>query len=98
MLIKKERIPVLQLLCVGILPSPIKKFYYRLRGYKIGRNVSLSLGSVIIGKDVEIDDHVKIGFLSMVRGRQIRIRRYVKIGSLSVIDTEKIFLDEDARI
>lgn len=98
MLIKKERIPVLQLLLVGFLPSAVKKFYYRLRGYKIGKNVRLSLGSVIIGKEVEIGDHVKVGFLTMLRGRKITIQRHVKIGSLSVIDTEKIFIDEDARI
>lgn len=98
MLIKKERIPVLQLLFVGVLPSFLKKAYYRLRGYKIGKNVQLSLGCVIIGKDVEIGDHVKVGFLTMIRGRSITLKRYVRIGSMSVIDTEKIYIDDDARI
>jgi acetyltransferase-like isoleucine patch superfamily enzyme len=98
MLIKKERIPILQLLFIGILPSPLKKMYYRMRGYRIGKQVKLSLGCVIIGKDVEIRDHVQIGFLTMVRGRTIHLGRFVKIGSMSVIDTEKIFIDEDARI
>ena len=98
MLIKKERIPVSQLLLVGLLPSGIKKLVYRMKGYKIGKNVSLSLGSVVIGKDVTICDGAKIGFLTMVRGKEIHIGRFVKIGSMSIIDTEKIFIDEDARI
>jgi acetyltransferase-like isoleucine patch superfamily enzyme len=98
MLVKKERIPVLQLLFVGMLPSPLKKAYYRMKGYKIGKNVSISLGAVIIGKNVSIGDGVKIGFLTMIRSKDIDIRRFVKIGSMSVIDTEKLFIDDDARI
>jgi acetyltransferase-like isoleucine patch superfamily enzyme len=98
MIVKKERIPVLQLLFIGMLPSPLKKAYYRLKGYKIGKNVSISLGAIIIGKNVSIGDGVNIGFLTMIRSKEIDIRRFVKIGSMSVIDTEKLFIDDDARI
>lgn len=98
MLVKKTRIPLLELVFTGFLPSSLKKAYYRLKGYKIGPNVSIGLGSVIIGKNVEIGAHTKIAYLTMIRGRSIHIGRYVKIGSMSVIDTEKIFIDEDARV
>ncbi len=98
MLIKKERIPVLHIALIGFLPSFLKKFIYRLKGYTIGKNVSINLGAVIIGKKVDIANGVKIGFLTIIRGKEITIKRYVKIGSMSVIDTEKIFIDEDARI
>ncbi len=98
MLVKKERIPVLHILLVGLLPSFLKIIYYRSKGYKIGKGVSISPGAVVIGKHVIIGDDVKIGFFTIIRGKTITINRYVKIGALSVIDTEKIFIDEDARI
>lgn len=98
MLIKKSKIPVKQIATIGLLPSPLKKLFYRLKGYKIGKSVSFSLGSVIQGKEVEIGDHSKFGFLSVVRGRTIKIGRFVKIGSVTMIDTEKIEIDDDARI
>lgn len=98
MLIKREKIPVRELITIGILPSGIKKFIYKLRGYKIGKNVSLGFGSVVIGKAVTIQDNASIGFLTIVRGKSIHIGRYVKIGSMTFIDTEKIFIDDDARI
>jgi len=98
MLIKKERIPVFHIAVIGFLPSFLKKIIYKLKGYKIGKGVSINLGAVIIGKKVLIEDGVKIGFLTIIRGKEITIKRFVKIGSMSVIDTEKIFIDEDARI
>ena len=98
MLVRKTRIPIFELVFTGFMPSSLKKIFYRLKGYKIGKNVSIGLGSVIIGKDVVIGDHTKIAYLTMIRGRSIHLGRFVKIGSMSVIDTEKIFIDEDARI
>ncbi len=98
MLIKKTRIPVLHILFIGMLPSFLKKIVYRALGYSIGKKVSLSPGSVILGRKVSIHDHVKIGFFTILRGREISIGRYVKIGSMSVLDTERIFVGEDSRI
>ncbi len=98
MLVKKERIPVLHILMIGLLPSFLKIMFYRIKGYKIGSGVSISLGAVVIGREVTIGDHVKIGFFTIIRGSSITINRLVKIGSMSVIDTEKIFIDEEARI
>ena len=98
MLIKKTRIPVLHIMMIGFLPSFLKKFVYRLKGYKIANDVSLSLGCVIIGKDVEIGKKTSIGFFTIIRARKIKIARYVKIGAMSAIDTESIFIDDDARI
>ncbi|HXB40164.1 MAG TPA: hypothetical protein VNZ49_06450 [Bacteroidia bacterium] len=98
MLIKKIRIPVAHIVMIGFLPSFLKKFVYRLKGYKIARNVNLGLGCVIIGKEVEIRKNSSIGFLTIVRADKIKIGRFVKIGSLSVIDTARFEIDDDARI
>lgn len=98
MLIKKTRIPVLHIVMIGFLPSFLKKFVYRLKGYKIAGDVSLSLGCVIIGKDVEIGKKSSIGFFTIIRARKIKIGRFVKIGAMSAIDTESFLIDDDARI
>lgn len=98
MLVKKTRIPVKHIILVGCWPGFIKKFIYRLKGYNIGKNVKLSFGSVLIGKDVSIGDNSSVGFFTIVRADKIEIKRFVKIGSMSAIDTGKLFLDDDARI
>lgn len=81
-----------------MLPSFLKKFVYRLKGYKIGSGVKLAFGSVVIGKEVEIGKNSSIGFFTIVRARHIKIGRYVKIGALSAIDTERFSVDDDSRI
>jgi acetyltransferase-like isoleucine patch superfamily enzyme len=98
MLVKRNKIPVKEILTIGIMPNLIKKIIYRIKGYKIGKNVSFSFGSVIVGKDVIIGDNTSFGFVSVVRGKKIDIGRYVTIGSLSMIDTETIIVGDDSRI
>ena len=82
MLIKKEKIPFKKIITIGLLPSFLKIFYYRLRGYKIAKNVSMSWGSVVIGDKVIIENDSKIGFLTVIRAKSNRIGRFVKIGSM----------------
>lgn len=98
MLIKKTRIPVLHIITIGFLPSFLKKFVYRLKGYKIASDAKLSFGCVVIGKKVEIGTKSSIGFFTIIRASKIKIARYVKIGSMSAIDTGSVSIDDDARI
>ncbi len=98
MLINKNKLPIKEIVFLGLFPSFIKKVIYRLMGYRIGKNVSIGLGSVIIGKDVEINDNVKIGFLTLVKCKRIKIGRYVTIGSFVYIDTEDLEIGEDSEI
>ena len=98
MLTSKPRLPVKEIILVGLLPSPIKKLFYRLKGYRIGRNVSLGLGSVISGEDVEIGDDVQISFLTIIRGRSVKIGRHVQIGSMTFLDVPGIEIGEGSRI
>ncbi len=98
MLIKRKKIPVVKMISIGLSPSFFKKIIYRMKGYNIGKNVTIGIGSVIIGKEVTIENNTKIGFISVIRARKIQIGRFVKIGSLVMIDTENIEIGEDTRI
>ncbi len=98
MLIKRSRIPIKNIITIGLLPSFLKCFYYKLRGYKIGKKVSLGFGTVIIGKSVKIDDFSTIGFLTIIKGKNIQIGSHVTIGSMSIIDTHDIKIGDGAKI
>jgi acetyltransferase-like isoleucine patch superfamily enzyme len=97
-LLRKSKIPFKAMILFGMLPSFMKKVFYRLMGYKIGKNVHIGFLSVVIGKKVFIDDCVKIGLASIVRAEDISIEKFVSIGSFSFIDSGKIRIGEDSRI
>lgn len=98
MLIKEARIPLKSILTIGILPSMLKIFYYRLRGAEIGRNVHIGFGSIIIAKKIKIGDNTRIGFGTIIRGKEVTIASYVRISSFVYLDVEKIYIDDDAKI
>lgn len=99
MLVPKARIPWRHLVLFGWMPSSLKKWAYRaLLGYKIGRRVTLSFGSVVIGDTVELGDDVEIGLLALVQGRRITIGRHSSIGTFTYVSCETIEIGEDAKI
>ena len=98
MLITKERLPIKEILAVGFLPNPIKKLVYRLRGYKVGKRVSVGFGSVICGKDVSIGSHTKIGFFTIIRGKSIAIGSHVCIGAMTFLDTPNLEIGDGCKI
>ena len=98
MLVKRNKIPFKEIILIGFLPSFLKKIIYRLKGYKIGKNVSFSIGSVIVGKEVIIGDNSSFGLISVLRANSITIGRHVSIGLLTMIDTEKFSIDDDSEI
>ena len=98
LLIQKPRIPIKHFVLYGLLPGFLKKAAYRLKGYRIGENVSLGFGSVICGKDVDIGHHSKIGFFTIVRGDQIKIGAHVSIGSMTFLDTPFIEIGDETKI
>jgi acetyltransferase-like isoleucine patch superfamily enzyme len=98
MLIKSSRLPVRDILLIGFLPSFIKKLVYKLKGFKIGKGVSIGLGSVIVGKDVVIGDNTKIGFLSFIKARKIKIGCRVSIGSTTFLDTPHLEIGDGTKI
>ncbi len=98
MFTERPRIPLRQMALVGFLPSSIKKLIYRMKGYKIGKNVKIGMGTVIDAQEVEIADHVTIGFLAVIRVKHLKLGRYVSVGALTFMDTERVEIGEDTRI
>src|SRR5438874_12381791 len=98
-LIPKDRIPLKHLLLFGWLPSPLKRLAYRwFLGYGIGKGVKFSFGGVVVGKSVDLGDHVEIGLLAVVQGRNITIGRHSSVGTMSYVSCETIVIGEDAKI
>lgn len=98
MLTTQDTLPLADLILTGWLPSWLKKVLYRAKGYRIGRNVNLAFGSVVVGRSVDIGDKAKVGLLTVVRGRSIKIGPRVKIGMMTVIDCPVISIGEGTRI
>ena len=98
MLVKRSKLPLGSLIAFGWMPGSLKVLVYRLLGYRIGRGVSLGLGSVIVGKDVEIGPESSIGLLTIIRGRKVTIGPRVRIGMATIIDCPVVEVGEGTRI
>jgi acetyltransferase-like isoleucine patch superfamily enzyme len=98
MLTDKPRLPLREILLFGLWPGFIKKWIYRLKGYRIGKGVALGLGSVICADSVDIGEHTSIGFFTILRGREFRIGPHVQIGALTFIDTPYVHIGEGSKI
>lgn len=98
MLIQKSRIPIKEMLLIGILPCFIKKFIYRLKGYKIGKGVSIGFGSVICAKAASVGDHTVIGFCTIIRGKSVIIGSHVSIGATTILDTPYLEIGDGSKI
>jgi len=98
MLTDKPRLPIRDILLYGLLPSPLKRWVYRLKGYRIGKHVTIGFGAVVCGREVQIGDHSRIGFLSAIRGRRILIGAHVQIGATTIIDTPTLEIGDGTKI
>jgi acetyltransferase-like isoleucine patch superfamily enzyme len=98
MLTDKPRIPLREMILYGFWPGFLKILLYRLKGYRIGKGVSIGLGSVICGEQVEVGEDTSIGFLTIIRGKEIRLGPYVQIGSMTFFDTPHIEIGEGTKI
>ena len=98
MLTKKPRFPIKEMILFGLWPSFFKKILYRLRGYRIGKGVSIGFGSVVCGEDVSIGNHSQIGFFSFLRGKRIELGKRVSIGSATMVDTPFVEIGDGTKI
>jgi len=86
------------MLSIGLLPSSLKKKYYRWRGAKIGKGVSIGLFSIIEADRIVIGDHSQIGMMVLVRAREFRIGSYSKIKRSTTIIAPRVDIGNETVI
>jgi acetyltransferase-like isoleucine patch superfamily enzyme len=78
-------------LIVSLLPRPLKIGIYRLMGMKIGRDVRIGLGTLLLCKEVELMEGARIGNFCIIRARSLKmgkraqIYNFVKIAVFSLV-------------
>ncbi|MCH7964123.1 MAG: acyltransferase [Bacteroidetes bacterium] len=75
---------------MGFFPSFIKTFIYRIKGYKIAKNVSIGFGSIIVGNEINIGKNTNIGHFTILLCKSCIIDKEVEIGSLCYFKVDKI--------
>ncbi len=99
MIVDKSRLPIFKMLTIGMLPSPLKLFWYRLRGARISLGVKISLGSVISGShSVEIGADTTIGMFTIIDCKKLKIGKRTKIRSFVLIDAQEVIIGDDVII
>ena len=91
-------IPIAKMITVGMLPSPLKVLFYKMKGAKIGKKVKIGFFSVITAPHIEIGDHSKIGTLTFINCKKLVLGKRVKINTMAAIDTGDVFVDDDSII
>lgn len=97
-LLVKPRIPFKAMILGGFFPSSIKKFILRMGGAKIGNNVKIGIGSIIISQNILIEDDVKISPFTFIIAEKLNIGSKVIIGSFSYFDLVNLKIDAGSRI
>ena len=93
---KTERIPIKKFILIGLLPSFIKKQIYRLKGYKIGKNVSFGIGSILdIKEQCVIGGDCVFGCFSIISGNEFIIGKRCEIRAMTVIMVPKTTMGKD---
>jgi acetyltransferase-like isoleucine patch superfamily enzyme len=69
-------------LAISILPSALKVRIYRMLGWKIGRDVHIGFGSVILAERVELADGASIGYLCFVRITELKLGKRAALSNV----------------
>lgn len=91
-------IPIFKMATIGVLPSPLKVFYYKLTGAKIGKRVSIGFLSIINSKNIEIGDDTKIGHFTFITCNKLYLGKRVRINMMVAIETGDVHIDNDSTI
>ncbi len=77
---------LLALTIVGLLPSFLKRIFYRLFfGYQVGKRVRIGF-SIIDARECSIEDDVSIGHLNVITGvKKLVVGDHVRMGHLNII-------------
>jgi acetyltransferase-like isoleucine patch superfamily enzyme len=98
MIINRSRLPIKQMLTIGLFPSALKVGYYRWRGAKIGKGVKIGIGAVILSNDIEIGDGTTIGMVTSITCVKLKIGKRTQIRPFVLIDAQEISIGNDVTI
>jgi acetyltransferase-like isoleucine patch superfamily enzyme len=73
------------LLLLTFCPSPVRVAVYRLLGFRVGKNVRISFGALLLADELMLDDRARVRALSLVSVRRLHLGRGSIIASLAVI-------------
>jgi acetyltransferase-like isoleucine patch superfamily enzyme len=92
-------IPVFKMATIGLLPSPLKVAWYRLRGARIGKRVKMAPFSILSAGSIEIGDDCSFGLFCFVTVRgKLRMGKRAAINSMVAIDTGELDIGDDSVI
>ncbi len=80
------------------LSSEQKIEMYRQHGHQIGKDVSIGGGSILIGNQIIIEDHVSIGENTLIEAPVTHIGKYSSIGNQCDLVASKLLIGEHNRI
>jgi acetyltransferase-like isoleucine patch superfamily enzyme len=86
---------ILQILSF-FFPEPLNVWLHRLSGSKLGRNISIHAGVLILASEVEIKDGACIKFGTMIKVRSFKLGKKSSIGFWTFIKGVSDFIVEDA--
>ncbi len=91
-------VPVIKMATIGLLPSPLKKLYYKAKGAKIGKHVSFGFFSILNAKEIEIGDYTKIGHICYIDAHKIKLGKRVSIKMMVAAELAELEMDDDSII
>ena len=97
-LIHKKRVPFLQIVIFGIIPSFLKKAIYKVMGGQIGKKTKIGFGSVIISPSIDIEDNVRISPFCVIITDRLHIESNVSISAFCYFDLIKLRIGANTRI
>ncbi len=90
------RLPLGKIMTIGLLPSPLKKLWYRMKGYRIGKGVSFGPGSVLeISGNCEIGDHTRFSAGAIVVGETASFGKRVQVRTTAIVLVPHIEMGDD---
>jgi acetyltransferase-like isoleucine patch superfamily enzyme len=95
----KEKLKLALWVLVALLPGWLKKPLYRaLCGARIGSDVRLGFGAVLLCDDMVLDEGVRIAPLTLVRVRHLTLGKRTRIGAFTRINAYSLSLEASVTI
>jgi len=81
-----------------MLPGFLKCFYYRLKGQTIGKHVHFSIGSLLIAKEIRVEEGCSFGFFAIMVAERIHIGKRVRIASFTFLSARELAIGDDSAV